>query len=205
MAKRKLVPASQPLPFNPKAHPIVLKLIDAAEVWAIRNGECEAHNAEEWLTCQYLLCSDSVLARSQCFLESEGRIAADIFLYQLSKCAPSKVVMDYRRNEHICAMQLHWHTQSYFRNFDAALQQAYIRVLHSSETLQQIDDSGIIKLAVRYFAANDVRAEINRERRRRGATSDRLMMPQSQIEVAKVHFSQSPNLIVNINAEQLTL
>lgn len=178
-------PSTHPQPFNQRAHPIVAALIDAAEVWAITKGLCDPQDAEDFLAITYILENGQFLENAT-YIENEGRIAADLFLWRLSNVAKAGLRDRFYRNSRACSMQLHWHTDFYFREFRTVLQQTCIRILQNAPDLATIDRNGALKLAVRYLPGAD--DEINRERRRRGANEDRMFMPFDELNRSMKHF-----------------
>lgn len=185
MTRRKRVWATQPQPFNERAHPIVADVIDAAERWLIRNGVCEPQQTDEYLTMAYVKECGQFLEHG-CYTENEGRIAADLYLSRLSNAGTKALKERYHRNYDLCALHLHWHTPYYFPDYHRILRMTYIHLLRTLEGLDEIDRNGVLKLAARNLPG--VRTDINRERRRRGATKDRILIADGELSRSMAHF-----------------
>ncbi|WP_288986280.1 hypothetical protein [uncultured Sphingopyxis sp.] len=164
----------KPEPFNDKAHAIVSEVLDAAEAWLVRTGKCEPPQTDDYLTMAYIKENGAFLEHAAVYLESEGRIAADLFLWALSNALKGTAKTRYIRHDRKCAIQLHWHTHIYFRNYHAILRQTYLQLLRTLPDVRAIDHNGVLKLAAATLPG--VRTDIRRERRRRGADSDRLIV-----------------------------
>ncbi len=146
----------KPEPFNDKAHAIVSEVLDAAEAWLVRTGKCEPPQTDDYLTMAYIKENGAFLEHAAVYLESEGRIAADLFLWALSNALKGTA------------------KTRYFRNYHAILRQTYLQLLRTLPDVRAIDHNGVLKLAAATLPG--VRTDIRRERRRRGADSDRLIV-----------------------------
>lgn len=175
--RTNVIPLNHPQPFNDKAHVIVAEIFDENERRLVRQGRCQPHEAMDYLTVAFIKESGEFLNHGTCYLENEGRIAADLFLWYLPK---TKVKARYLRNDRICALQLHWHTHYYFHRYHPLLRQATLKLLANLPDIAAIDRNGVLHLAARTLPG--VRTDINRERRRRGAESDRLIVPNDELE-----------------------
>lgn len=173
---------NQPQPFNDRAHAILSDVLDEAERWLIRNGVCQPHEADEYLTMAFIKESGAFLEHATAYLENEGRFAADLFLWMLPK---GKAKARYLRNDQKCALQLHWHTIYYFRTYHVILRQTSLRLLRTLPGIAEIDRNGVLMLA----AANlpGVRADIRRERRFRGAERERTIVSDEAMSCRILH------------------
>ena len=179
---------TQPQPFNDKADRIVSDMLDAAELALVRNGICQSHEADAYLTMDYIKECGTFLEHASFYVESEGRIAADLFLWRLSNASNGPLRARYNRHWRICALQLHWHTKVYFRGYLDVLRDTYLNLLAALPSVSAIDSNGVLKLA----AANlpNVRTHIRRERRRRGADSDRLIIADADLDRRIKHINK---------------
>lgn len=194
MARQSKPPLYHPFPFNERAHGIVGNMIEAAEEWLVRNGVCQAHETDEYLTIEYIKQCGKIIEHASSYIESDGYSGTDIFLWYLSNASKSQLRAKYNRNWQVCSSQLHWHTKFYFRNYLEKLRESYLELLPALPDVKAIDRNGILKLAAANLA--DVRRDINRERRRRGAESDRLIVPDEIMNLRISHTSR--NIIVGM-------
>ncbi len=183
---KPLSPLSHPQPFNEKAHAVLANVFDAAEQWLVRNDVCKPHQTDAYLTMLFIKESGDFLEHASFYTEGEGRIAAGLFLHRLPK---GKAKPQYLSNHWICDIQLHWHTHYYFRNYYPLLQQAYVGILRMLPTLNAIDRNGVLMLAARTL--DGAKADINRERRMRGADADRNIVADDTLGRSLAHFHRN--------------
>ena len=158
--------------FNDKAHVALTELLDRSKMWAIREGLCEPANAHEYLTLEYIDTCDSFLNHAQCYLENEEQIAADIFLWKLNRVTKTRRTSGSIRN---AARQLARHTHIYLPSFKPLLRLTFLKVIAETTNYAELRRSGVTLLAAATLPGAIV--DIRRELRRRGATSDSLLVP----------------------------
>jgi len=183
MARKPSTLHTQPQPFNEKAHSILANVFDAAEAWLIRHGVCRPEETGKYLTMLFIKESGEFLEHASFYTESEGRLAAGLFLHRLPK---GRMKAQYMRHRRICDIQLHWHTHYYFRDYYPILQQTYLNLLRRLPDLPAIDRNGVLMLAARTL--DGAKADINRERRMRGADSDRNIVADDTMYRSLAHF-----------------
>jgi hypothetical protein len=159
------------MPSNDKAHAFLSELLNEAEEWAVRNGYCEAINAHEFWTLQYIETCGEMLTYTQVYLENEERVAARVFLYNLNRTV---TMQQYSKRFSGAALQLATHTHYYFPNFVAILRLSYLNMLREAKDASEIQWHGITRLAVAVLpgARDDARREI----RRRGGNPNALLI-----------------------------
>lgn len=192
MGRKSAILQTQPQPFNERAHGIVGDIIEAAELALIRNGVCQPNETDMHLTMDYIRQCGSFLEHGQAYLENEGRLAAGIFLWRLSQAANARLRAKYHRNWLICEVQLHWHAHYYFPMYLQTLREVSLKLLHNLPSLNAIDQNGVLRLAMANLP--NVLRDVRRERRRRGADWDKLLIEDSvadrRINHIKIQFSE---------------
>lgn len=166
--------------FNDKAHPILAELLDEAEERLVREGVCELEQANEWLAARYVAVCGEFLEHAAVYLESEERIGADLFLFELAKDTTKR---RFARNAKACAIQLATHTTIYFPNYLKVLRLLYLHALRTTETLDELARSGVLRLAVGTLPG--VLADVRSELRRRGAKFEPLLVPDDKLPQAQ--------------------
>lgn len=163
--------------FNEKAHRLLSDMLDQTEARLVREGVCEPELASEYLTLRYIAACGEFIEHAAVYLESEERIAADLFLFDLAKGATKA---RFNRNAKACAIQLSRHTPVYFPNYHKLLRLAYLHILVEAQGLNELRRSGVLLLAAATLPG--VRSDIRRELRRRGATHDALLVPDETVQ-----------------------
>lgn len=174
MARKSSTPDTQPQPFNERAHGIVGDMIEAAELALIRNGVCQPTETDMHLTMDYIRQCGSFHEAAQVYMENDGRLASGIFLWRLSQASKAQLRAKYHRNWRICEVQLHWHAHYYFPMYLRTLREVSLKLLHNLPTLTAIDQNGVLRLAMANLP--NVLRDVRRERRRRGADWDKLLI-----------------------------
>lgn len=186
---------SEPQPFNERAHVLLSRKLDLSEQWLVQNGVCEARDADDYLTMLFIKVSGEFIEHATVFTENDGRVAGELFLSTLPG-SKAGVGQDVRR----CAIQLHWHPHYYFRNFYPLLQQTCLHLLQALPDVPAINANGVLMLAARTIPG--IKADINRERRRRGATEDRSIVVASEARQSQEHLIRaSSGLVYNSHFE----
>ena len=163
--------------FNEKAHRLLSDMLDQTEARLVREGVCEPELASEYLTLRYIAACGEFIEHAAVYLESEERIAADLFLFDLAKGATKARFM---RNAKACAVQLSRHTPLYFPDYHKLLRLAYLHALAAAPGLDELRRSGVLLLASATLPG--VRSDVRRELRRRGATHDALLVPDDTVQ-----------------------
>jgi hypothetical protein len=158
--------------FDQRTHELLIELFDAAEERMIELGMCQTVEADEYLTLEYIKTCGEFLQHAAAYLQSEGTIAADLFISKLADISQNKRI---QRSSKKCALQLSMHTNLYFPNFYKLLTISYTTILHSAESLAELRNNGVLMLAAATLPG--VRTEMRRELRRRGLPYEHLLVP----------------------------
>ncbi|MFB0874250.1 MULTISPECIES: hypothetical protein [unclassified Sphingobium] len=162
----------KPQPFNDSLHAIISGALDRTEEKMIGNGVCQAEQADEYLTARYIEACAGILVGGLVYLTNDERIGAEIFL---SKLGDAKFNRLSERRKRECAVHLTNHTHVYFPQYHMMLRLACLHVLRTKTGYDYIEHDGVILLAAATLPG--VRSDIRRELRRRGASFDRLLVP----------------------------
>lgn len=173
--------------FDPKAHEILGDAVVSAEDRLVQNGVCKPSETDAILSAKLIAQCGSMIRGSSLFVESDVYNGCGIFLDRIALDCNRTLSTKLKRNDRICSMQLQWHTQLYLRNFEALLYQTYLELLPSLPNVSAIDQNGIMKLAAAMLPnGRSVRRDINRERQRRGAEGDRIIVPNDALELRNI-------------------
>lgn len=190
MAKLTNLSPHERFSFDPAAHEIVGNTIVAEEDNLIHNGVCKPHETDAYLSIEYIKQCGSLIRGSGVFVESDVYHGAGIFLQRLSLSCTRSLATKLSRHDRICSLQLQWHTPLYLRSFETKLYEIYLALLPTLPDVQAIDQNGILKLAAACLP--NVKRDINRERRRRGAETDRLIVSNESVELRSALPNISP-------------
>jgi hypothetical protein len=162
----------KPQPFNDALHATISKALDRTEEKMIGNGVCQPEYADEYLTARYIEACAGIIVGGLVYLPNDERIGAEIFL---SKLGDPKFNRLSQRRKRECAVHLTNHTHVYFAQYHMMLRLACLHVLRSTTEYEHIEHDGVVLLAAATLPG--VRSDIRREFRRRGASFDRLLVP----------------------------
>jgi hypothetical protein len=157
--------------FNHRAHGFVMNVFDIVEETLIENDLCSPYATNEYLTLLYIEEASCFLRNAQTYIDSEGKIAAEIFFGRLTN---HRRASKFKKHSRICGQQISMQPVLYFPRFYEILTKAYVDVLRTSSDLNAAMFSGTVLLAAATLP--DVRLELRREFRRRGLRYDRLLV-----------------------------
>lgn len=157
--------------FDHRAHGFVMNVFDIAEEALIESDLCSPYATNEYLTLLYIEEASCFLQNAQTFIDSEGKIAAEIFFDKLTN---HQKTLKFRKHSRICGQQISTQPVLYFPRFYEILTKAYVDVLRTSSNLNSAMFHGTVLLAAATLP--DVRLELRREFRRRGLGYDRLLV-----------------------------
>ena len=164
-------------PFDDQAHVVIADILDKAELRIANElGVIEAE-ASDYLCIDYIKTSARFIDYATQYLESDEVKAADIFLHRHATGTRKRQLP---RAKMACARQLVAHTARYFPDYEAALRQSALCMIHTAPSLDAIDRSGLLAMASATLPG--FRTDLRRERRRRGALSDRTIVRDDTLQ-----------------------